>query len=65
MAGKVTEGISGHGPRFRSLGPVFANNCSALESLKVGMHNLPFLILKVRYPAIKIKFMVSFITGWL
>ena len=27
--------------------------------------NLPFLILKVRYPAIKIKFMVSFITGWL
>ena len=27
--------------------------------------NLPFLILKVRYPAIKNKFMVSFVTGWL
>ena len=26
---------------------------------------IPFLILKVRYPAIKNTFMVSFITGWL
>ena len=29
------QGISGHGPSFRSLGAVF-NNCTALESLKVG-----------------------------
>ena len=39
---KVTEGvsgqqgISGHGPSFRYLGAVFANNCTALESSKVG-----------------------------
>ena len=39
---KVTEGvsgqqgISGHGPSFRSQGAVFANNCTALESSKVG-----------------------------
>ena len=39
---KVTEGVSGqqgvsgHGPSFRSLGAVFANNCTALESSKVG-----------------------------
>ena len=39
---KVTEGvsgqqgISGHGPSFRSLEAVFANNCTALESSKVG-----------------------------
>ena len=39
---KVTEGvsgqqgISGHGPSFRAQGAVFANNCTALESLKVG-----------------------------
>ena len=32
------QGISGHGPSFRSLGAVFANNCTALESSKVGMH---------------------------
>ena len=41
---KVTEGVSGqqgitgHSPSFRSLGAVFANNCTALESSKVGMH---------------------------
>ena len=34
--GKVTEGVSGHGPSFRSLEAVFANNCTALESSKVG-----------------------------
>ena len=38
---KVTEGISGqqgtgHGPSFRSQGAVFTNNCTALESSKVG-----------------------------
>ena len=44
VAGKVTEGVSGqqgvsgHGPSFRSLGAVFAYNCActALESSKVG-----------------------------
>ena len=34
---KAMEGVSGqHGPSFRSLGTVFANNCTALESSKVG-----------------------------
>ena len=39
---KVMEGVSGqqgifgHGPSFHSLGAVFANNCTALESSKVG-----------------------------
>ena len=38
---KVTEGvsgqqgISGHSPSFRSLGAVFADNCTALEASKV------------------------------
>ena len=48
---KVTEGvsgqqgISGHGPSFRSLGAVFANNCTALESLKVG-HACALIIIR-------------------
>ena len=33
---KVREGISGHGPSFRSLAAVFANNGTASESSKVG-----------------------------
>jgi len=32
---KVREGISGHGPSFRSLAAVFANNGTASESSKV------------------------------
>ena len=34
------QGISGHGPSFRFLGAVFANNCTALESSKVGYAHL-------------------------
>ena len=30
------QGISGHGPSFRSQGAIFANNSTALESSKVG-----------------------------
>ena len=33
---EVMERISAHGPSFRSLGAVFADNCTALESSKVG-----------------------------
>ena len=44
------QGISGHGSSFRSLGAVFVNNCTALESSKVGYirmctyHNLEKLL---------------------
>ena len=49
---KVAEGVSGqqgnsgHGPSFCSLGAVFANNCTALESSKVGYACTLTIILK-------------------